>query len=81
MKNTHNNKRRMSRREMLCRISNGFGSVALLGLMGSVPFGGNLMAKAASLAGPGDKAPHFTPKAKSIIFLYMDGMDFTEVRK
>ncbi|MEL6253036.1 MAG: DUF1501 domain-containing protein [Bacteroidota bacterium] len=73
MKNTHKTNRRMSRREMLSRISNGFGSVALLGLMGSVPFGGNLMAKAAALSGPGDKAPHFTPKAKSIIFLYMDG--------
>jgi len=65
-------KRKMSRREMLSLSRNGFGSLALLGLMGSVPFGNQLLAKTLG-PNPGDKVPHFTPKAKSVIFLYMDG--------
>ena len=67
--------RRMSRREMLSLASTGFGSVALLGLMSSFPFGGKLLATNRSIkAGPfADKIPDFPAKAKSIIFLYMDG--------
>ncbi|MDA0195162.1 MAG: DUF1501 domain-containing protein [Bacteroidetes bacterium] len=66
--------RRISRREMLSLASTGFGSVALLGLMGSTPFGGKLLSANQSLNRLlGDKIPHFVPKAKSIIFLYMDG--------
>src|SRR5438128_7066112 len=51
---------RLSRREMLCRSANGFGGLALASL----------------LAGKSDAAsrpPHFPPKAKSVIFLFMDG--------
>jgi len=62
--------RRMSRREMLSLASTGFGSVALLGLMGSAPFGGNQSLQNRLLK---DKIPDFVPKAKSVIFLYMDG--------
>lgn len=68
-------KKYISRREMLSLAKNGFGSVALLGLMGSLPFGGKVLGaskKSNSLPGLG-KEPHFAPKAKSIIFLYMDG--------
>ena len=65
---------RMTRREMLTLCRNGFGSLAFMGLAG------------ASLAAckPGERVmesafsdplflPHYAPKAKSVIFLYMDG--------
>jgi hypothetical protein len=60
---------------MLNLARNGFGSIALLGLLGSLPFGQPLMAALEPGKGesPGGKSPHFPPKAKSIIFLYMDG--------
>ena len=64
----------MTRREMLSLCRNGFGSLAFMGLAG------------ASLAAckPGERMmegavgdmyglPHYGPKAKSVIFLYMDG--------
>ena len=61
---------RISRREMLLASSAGFGSLALAGLL----------AEEAAAAVPGDsdnplvqKAPHFTPRAKRIIFLFMHG--------
>jgi len=60
---------------MLSLAKGGFGSVALMGLMSSIPFGQKLLAKPKpvnTLLG-GGKLPHFLPKAKSIIFLYMDG--------
>ncbi len=64
----------MNRRQMLSICRGGFGSIALVGLMSSVPFGNKLMAAAQSLSdGSQGKIPHFTPKARSIIFLYMDG--------
>ncbi len=70
----HLNKRCMSRREMLGLCRNAFGGVALLGLLNSLPFGRKLWASgadAAELMTP--KTPHFRPRAKHIIFLYMDG--------
>ncbi len=66
-------KHRMSRREMLGVTRNGFGGVALLGLMSSLPFGEKLMAMSNPVVGNIQGSPHFIPKAKSIIFLYMDG--------
>ncbi len=61
----------LSRREMLWRASAGFGHLALLGLLGSE-------AKAAprlsSSEGPlSVKPPHFAPRAKRVIFLFMHG--------
>ena len=61
----------LSRREMLWRASAGFGHLALLGLLGSE-------AKAAprlsSSEGPLTvKPPHFAPRAKRVIFLFMHG--------
>ncbi len=56
-----------SRREMLARSANGFGLLALSGLLAeqaaaeSKPVTGAL------------PAPHFTPKAKNVIFCFMDG--------
>lgn len=66
---------RMTRREMLSLCRNGFGSVALMGLMGSVAFG-RVIGQAAPVVDPGLRslpAAHRVPKARSIIFLYMDG--------
>jgi Protein of unknown function (DUF1501) len=55
-----------SRREMLQFCASGFGAIALRALACDPSF--------ASVADPmAAKQPHFSPKAKSVIFLYMDG--------
>src|SRR5687768_7647505 len=76
MKRVHQNAlfldARINRREMLRRASNGFGALALTALLGS---------PASSLAGPAvatkrslaPKPPHFQPRARSVIFLFMEG--------
>src|SRR5687768_8569388 len=51
----------VSRREMLCRCANGFGGLALAYLLAD---------KHASAA---VRKPHYAAKAKSVIFLFMDG--------
>ncbi len=50
----------MTRRDLLLRAANGFGGLALLDLM-------------ARDARAGTRKPHFEAKAKSVIFLFMDG--------
>ncbi len=50
----------MSRRDMLCRAANGFGGLALLDLL-------------ARQAGAATRPPHYLAKARSVIFLFMDG--------
>jgi len=67
--------RLVSRRDWLLRAGGGFGSLGLLslltrdGLLTSPAFG-----KATSSKGPlSPKAGHFTPTAKNVIFLFMDG--------
>lgn len=62
----------LSRREMLSRCANGFGAVALAALLKDRAFAGDLEAEIASrpLA---PRPTHFAAKAKSVIFLYMDG--------
>jgi hypothetical protein len=56
---------RATRREMLCKCANGFGGLALAYLLAD---------KSASAANPlSPRPPHHTPKAKSVIFLFMDG--------
>ena len=54
--------RPMTRRDMLLRSANGFGAVALAGLLGEKSFGQILRGKG-----------HLPVKAKSVIFLFMDG--------
>ena len=55
----------LSRRGFLNQSAVGFGSVALAGMLGST---------AQSAPAPFTTVePHFTPKVKSVIFLYMDG--------
>ena len=49
-----------SRRQLLCRAANGFGALALL----------DSLARESAAA---THAPHFPAKAKSVIFLFMDG--------
>jgi hypothetical protein len=65
----------LTRREMLALCRNGFGSVAFAGLLGSAAFG-------CRPVGPGPGAEplpmaarraDFVPRARSVIFLYMDG--------
>src|SRR5437764_15121964 len=64
---------RLSRRELLCKIGGGFGAVALAsvfadaGLLAAPPAPGT----AANPLAP--KPPHFTPRARRIIFLFMNG--------
>jgi hypothetical protein len=53
----------LSRREMLGRLAGGFGSVALAGVL----------ADAARAEAGATRAPHFAPRAKRIIFLFMSG--------
>ncbi|MBS1825678.1 MAG: DUF1501 domain-containing protein [Acidobacteria bacterium] len=53
-------RRPMSRREMLSTAANGFGGLALL----------ELMAREGAAA---ERKPHYPAKAKSVIFLFMDG--------
>jgi len=65
--------RPLSRRELLTRSVNGFGAAALAALLAQdgraeVPGSGK------SAAAPfGPKKPHFEPKAKNVIVLFMDG--------
>jgi len=54
----------MTRREMLSTIGAGFGGVALTGMLGR---------DAAAVSPLLAKQPHFAPKAKSVIMLFMDG--------
>jgi hypothetical protein len=61
----------MTRRDMLARCANGFGGLALMALLGDKGFAGSV--NAASSNGMSPRMPHFTPKARNVIFLYMDG--------
>ena len=57
---------RTTRREMLCRCANGFGGLALASLLAQK--------NAAAAEDPlRPRPPHYTAKAKSVIFLFMDG--------
>ena len=64
----------LSRREMLFKCANGFGGLALMALMADRAFGGAVTTVPASARNPLAPRPtHFPGKARSIIFLYMDG--------
>jgi hypothetical protein len=61
--------RSLSRRDLLRVSATGFGSLALAGLMGE-----QARADSAEAANPlAVKSPHFTPRAKRVIFLFMHG--------
>jgi hypothetical protein len=61
--------RTLARRELLLRGGAGLGGLALASLFGRELFGQEPAARAAG----GPPAPHFAPKAKSIIWLFMNG--------
>lgn len=54
-----------TRREMLCRCANGFGGLALASLLAE--------SSQAAVDPLAPRAPHYAAKAKSVIFLFMDG--------
>jgi hypothetical protein len=56
----------LSRRELLAASANGFGLLALSGLMAEPAFGGEPVRK-------GPAGAHFPAKVKNVIFLFMDG--------
>lgn len=62
----------LSRREMLTRCGMGFGSLALAAMLGDKAHAtaGKLDPSLSAMA---PRSPHFAPKARSVIFLYMDG--------
>ncbi|HBL46108.1 DUF1501 domain-containing protein [Gimesia sp.] len=62
--NTNLGPARISRRDMLRQSSAGFGSLALAALLGGKSQAGQT---------PFEPQPHFTPKAKRVIFLFMHG--------
>jgi hypothetical protein len=67
---------RRTRREMLWETGCGFGAVALTGLLSNDGFFNKLQAaqESAKFNNPlAPKPPHFQPKAKSVIFLFMYG--------
>ncbi len=61
-----------TRREMLTTCANGFGAVALASLLGEPAFGAEAISTSEKNPFAAKKS-HFDAKAKSVIFLYMDG--------
>jgi len=62
-----------SRRDFLANAANGFGSVALASLLAGDLKAGE-QATATKIVNPlAPKTPHFAPKAKAVIFLFMVG--------
>ncbi len=57
---------------MLSRCANGFGALAAAVLWSEKAYG-NLLASASTSGGARSLLPHYRPKARNIIFLYMDG--------
>lgn len=63
---------RLSRRKLLQRAANGFGAVALSALLGG--YAPSLLADDKTRRAPLEpRPPHFPPRAKSVIFLFMEG--------
>jgi hypothetical protein len=61
---------------MLVQAANGFGALALVSLMSQSEFGAHLASASPAVDERNPLAarlPHHTPKARSVVFLYMDG--------
>ena len=74
--NTHGTFCGRTRREFLWQTGTGFGAVALASMLerdGFFSSSGQAAGATSSPHGVGAKQPHFTPKAKSVIFLFMYG--------
>lgn len=61
----------LTRREMLSKCAQGFGGFALAALMAEPAYGKRLVQTEASPLAP--HSPHYAPKVRNVIFLYMDG--------
>jgi hypothetical protein len=60
----------LTRREVLCRIGGGFGALGLASVFADA----GLLASAPAAVNPlAPKAPHFRPRARRLIFLFMNG--------
>jgi hypothetical protein len=62
-----------SRREMLQQTAGGFGAVALAALLNESAFGEVLQSERRTGDPLAARPPHHRPRAKQVIFLYMDG--------
>ena len=65
--------RPMTRRDMLLRAANGFGALSLTALLADGGMGQAHARRNDTSASGRSQRPHFSPRAKSVIFLYMDG--------
>ncbi len=66
--------RPISRRDMLLRCGNGFGALAAVALWSDRAFGRLIESAPAPGSGPlAPRVPHHSPRARNVIFLYMDG--------
>ncbi len=65
--------RSASRREFLTQSANGFGAVALASLINDPAYAAAGVSPGAAIDAMAPKKPHHQPRAKSVIFLYMDG--------
>src|SRR6516165_2366650 len=63
----------LTRREMLRQCANGFGAVALAGLLAEPAFGRTKAEQSSNTDPLAPRPPHFRPKAKNVIFLFMAG--------
>lgn len=62
-----------SRRDFLCRTGNGFGAVALAGLLAEQGLGTNVRGDTKPIDPLSPRTPHFPTKARSVIWLFMNG--------
>ncbi|MDF9794905.1 hypothetical protein OKW21_000168 [Catalinimonas alkaloidigena] len=65
--------RPLSRREMLASCGSGFGSLAFASLFGGLGAACTEVEKLSDTLTKSGVSPHYIPKAKHVIFLYMDG--------
>jgi len=67
------NKNQYSRRQFLSLSKNGFGGLALFSLLAATGCNAKELTKGMGFTDFGKKIPMYPAKAKSVIFLYMDG--------
>ena len=63
----------ISRRQILASMGGGFGLLGLAGVMSDGGVVSNALAASEAVSPLAPKAPHFAPRAKHVIFLFMNG--------
>src|SRR5947209_9505836 len=63
----------MTRRQMLLQCANGFGAIALMALLGDESYAGTVPPTPTAAGPMAPRQPHYSPRARNVIFLYMDG--------